>query len=54
MSLLTPIKALLSSNQQSFEYECRECGDVFESTEAQLRRVTCPSCGSSNILDSVI
>jgi Zn finger protein HypA/HybF involved in hydrogenase expression len=37
------------TGESVYEYNCRNCGDYFESPHSQVIDVSCHNCGSANV-----
>lgn len=49
MGLLTGITDLFGSADQTFRYECTNCGTTFESPHADMSKVSCPECSATRV-----
>jgi len=50
MGLVEKVRSLVTEEEQgTYEYECENCGDSFETSAANPNDVDCPMCGSGRI-----
>ncbi|WP_255151467.1 FmdB family zinc ribbon protein [Halorarius halobius] len=49
MALLERLKDIVGSDQRVYDYECVNCGAVFQSPHADLSKVTCPECRGTDV-----
>lgn len=49
MPVLETLKEYLGGQEQSYDYECTNCGSEFESPYADMSKVSCPECGGSRV-----
>ncbi|MFB6183170.1 MAG: zinc ribbon domain-containing protein [Haloarculaceae archaeon] len=53
MGVIETFKSLVSGGEQTYSYECRDCGRAFESSANHPRDATCPGCGSDDVRTSI-
>lgn len=54
MNLVEKVKSLVGeSGDGSYEYECENCGNIFESSAPNPNDVDCPMCESGRVFTAV-
>lgn len=54
MGLMDKVKSLVGDESEgSYDYECENCGNTFESEEPNPNDVDCPECGSGRIHSAI-
>jgi rRNA maturation endonuclease Nob1 len=53
MALLDKLKGFVGSEQRTFQYECIACEAVFQSPHADMSKVSCPECRSTDVTSYV-
>lgn len=54
MGVIDTLRGIISGDQRTYTYACRDCGHEFESTERKVTNAECPECGSSFTRDALI
>lgn len=49
MGLITKLEGLLGSDERSYRYVCTNCEATFESSRADMSKVSCPECAAARV-----